>query len=148
MKSTYTFDGEEVDIVEVGDFTGSGKRELLIGITTNRDLLENTMYVFSDESDDIKEFYRQKYTKLFIDDLNKNGFKDISLVSHMKDEQLKVQFIEKFKVLSEVTFDLYINSIQRIQMGRISKSLKAVVIDAGVGAHSGITYVAKLIISL
>ncbi|HDX9510416.1 TPA: hypothetical protein ROY06_003706 [Bacillus cereus] len=143
MKSTYTFDGEEVDIVEVGDFTGSGKRELLIGITTNRDLLENTMYVFSDESDDIKEFYRQKYTKLFIDDLNKNGFKDISLVSHMKDEQLKVQFIEKFKVLSEVTFDPYINSIQRIQMGRISKSLKAVVIDAGTGAHSGITYVAK-----
>ena len=61
----------------------------------------------------------------------------------MKDEQLKVQFIEKFKVLSEVTFDPYINSIQRIQMGRISKSLKAVVIDAGVGAHSGITYVAK-----
>ena len=46
MKSTYTFDGKEVDIVEVGDFTGSGKRELLIGITTNRDLLENTMYVF------------------------------------------------------------------------------------------------------
>ena len=61
----------------------------------------------------------------------------------MKDEQLKVQFIEKFKVLSEVTFDPYINSIQRIQMGRISKSLKAVVIDAGTGAHSGITYVAK-----
>ncbi|MRC38808.1 hypothetical protein GH835_32975, partial [Bacillus thuringiensis] len=86
---------------------GSGKRELLIGITTNRDLLENTMYVFSNESDDIKEFYRQKYTKLFIDDLNKNGFKDISLVSYMKDEQLKVQFIEKFKVLSEVTFDPY-----------------------------------------
>ena len=28
-------------------------------------------------------------------------------------------------------------------MGRISKSLKAVVIDAGTGAHSGITYVAK-----
>ena len=28
-------------------------------------------------------------------------------------------------------------------MGRISKSLKAIVIDAGVGAHSGITYVAK-----
>ena len=51
----------------------------------------------------------------------------------MKDEQLKVQFIEKFKVLSEVTFDPYINSIQRIQMGRISKSLKAVVIDAGTG---------------
>ena len=25
MKSTHTFDGEEVDIVEVGDFTGSEK---------------------------------------------------------------------------------------------------------------------------
>ncbi|MEH7814525.1 hypothetical protein V7649_23340, partial [Bacillus toyonensis] len=36
-----------------------------------------------------------------------------------------------------------INSIQRIQMGHISKTLKAIVIDAGIGAHSGITYVAK-----
>ena len=41
--------------------------------------------------------------------------------------------MEQFKTLSEVSYDPFINSIQRIQMGRISKSLKAVVIDAGTG---------------
>lgn len=143
IKSTHKFDGGDVDIVEVGDFTGNGKRELLIGISVNRESLEHVMYVFSEENEEMKEIYNRSYTKLFIEDLNENGLKDISLVTFEKDEKLTVEFMEQFKTLSEVSYDPFINSIQRIQMGRISKSLKAVVIDAGVGAHSGITYVAK-----
>ncbi len=46
IKSTHKFDGGDVDIVEVGDFTGNGKRELLIGISVNRESLEHVMYVF------------------------------------------------------------------------------------------------------
>ena len=46
VKSTHRFDGGDVDIVEVGDFTGNGKRELLIGISVNRESLEHVMYVF------------------------------------------------------------------------------------------------------
>lgn len=143
IKSTHKFDGGDVDIVEIGDFTGNGKRELLIGISVNRESLEHVMYVFSEENEEMKEIYNRSYTKLFIEDLNENGLKDISLVTFEKDEKLTVEFMEQFKTLSEVSYDPFINSIQRIQMGRISKSLKAVVIDAGVGAHSGITYVAK-----
>ncbi|WP_433773647.1 hypothetical protein [Bacillus wiedmannii] len=143
IKSTHTFDGEDIDIVEVGGFTGNGNRELLIGITVNRESLEHVMYAFSEENDDMKEIYNRSYTKLFIDDLNRNGLNDLSLVTYEKDEKLTVEFIEQFKTISEVSFDPFINSIQRIQMGRISNSLKAIVIDAGIGAHSGITYVAK-----
>ncbi|MBJ8074580.1 hypothetical protein JDS92_04305 [Bacillus cereus group sp. N12] len=143
IKSTHKFDGEDIDIVEVGDFTGNGKRELLIGISVNRESLEHVMYAFSEENDDMKEIYNRRYTKLFIEDLNRNGLNDISLVTYEKDEKLTVELIEQFKTISEVTFDPFINSIQRIQMGNISKTLKAIVIDAGIGAHSGITYVAK-----
>jgi len=143
IKSTHKFDGGDVDIVEVGDFTGNGKRELLIGISVNRESLEHVMYAFSEENDDMKEIYNRRYTKLFIEDLNRNGLNDISLVTYEKDEKLTVELIEQFKTISEVTFDPFINSIQRIQMGHISKTLKAIVIDAGIGAHSGITYVAK-----
>ncbi|MDT3497091.1 hypothetical protein NLU03_22555 [Bacillus toyonensis] len=143
IKSTHKFDGEDIDIVEVGDFTGNGKRELLIGISVNRESLEHVMYAFSEENDDMKEIYNRRYTKLFIEDLNRNGLNDISVVTYEKDEKLTVELIEQFKTISEVTFDPFINSIQRIQMGHISKTLKAIVIDAGIGAHSGITYVAK-----
>ncbi|MBE5105048.1 hypothetical protein IGI01_07035 [Bacillus thuringiensis] len=143
IKSTHKFDGGDVDIVEVGDFTGNGKRELLIGISVSRESLEHVMYVFSEANADMKEIYNRRYTKLFIEDLNRNGLNDISLVTYEKDEKLTVEFIEQFKTISEVTFDPFINSIQRIQMGDISESLKAIVIDAGIGAHSGITYVAK-----
>ena len=143
IKSTHKFDGEDIDIVEVGDFTGNGKRELLIGISVNRESLEHVMYAFSEENDDMKEIYNRRYTKLFIEDLNRNGLNDISLVTYEKDEKLTVELIEQFKTISEVIFDPFINSIQRIQMGHISKTLKAIVIDAGIGAHSGITYVAK-----
>ncbi|MGR3777931.1 hypothetical protein ACT1UG_19820 [Bacillus paramycoides] len=143
IKSTHKFDGAEVDIVEVGDFTGNGKRELLIGISVSRPSLDHVMYVFSEENEDMKEIYNRHYTKLFIEDLNRNGLNDISLVTYEKDEKLTVEFIEQFKTISEVSFDPFINSIQRIQIGCISKMSKAVVIDAGVGAHSGVTYVAK-----
>ncbi|MED0962287.1 hypothetical protein [Bacillus paramycoides] len=143
IKSTHKFDGGEVDIVEVGDFTGNGKRELLIGISVSRESLDHVMYVFSEENDDMKEIYNRHYTKLFIENLNRNGLNDISLVTYEKDEKLTVEFIEQFKTISEVSFDPFINSIQRIQFGCISKLSKAVVIDAGVGAHSGVTYVAK-----
>ncbi|MGE6362834.1 hypothetical protein ACQKD9_02970 [Bacillus paramycoides] len=143
IKSTHKFDGGEVDIVEVGDFTGNGKRELLIGISVSRQSLDHVMYVFSEENEDMKEIYNRHYTKLFIEDLNRNGLNDISLVTYEKDEKLTVEFIEQFKIISEVSFDPFINSIQRIQIGCISKMSKAVVIDAGVGAHSGVTYVAK-----
>ncbi|PEQ03068.1 hypothetical protein CN585_19325, partial [Bacillus toyonensis] len=123
IKSTHKFDGEDIDIVEVGDFTGNGNRELLIGISVNRESLEHVMYAFSEENDDMKEIYNRRYTKLFIEDLNRNGLNDISLVTYEKDEKLTVELIEQFKTISEVTFDPFINSIQRIQMGHISKNL-------------------------
>ncbi len=88
---------------------------------------------FSEENEEMKEIYNRSYTKLFIEDLNENGLKDISLVTFEKDEKLTVEFMEQFKTVSEVSYDPFINSIQRIQMGHISKSLKAVVIDAGTG---------------
>ncbi|TKI91420.1 hypothetical protein FC699_22045, partial [Bacillus wiedmannii] len=91
VKSAHRFDGGDVDIVEVGDFTGNGKRELLIGISVSRESLEHVMYVFSEENEDMKEIYNRSYTKLFIEDLNKNGLKDISLVTYEKDEKLTVE---------------------------------------------------------
>ena len=46
-------------------------------------------------------------------DLNENGLKDISLVTFEKDEKLTVEFMEQFKTLSEVSYDPFINSIQK-----------------------------------
>ena len=143
LQLTRTFLGEGVDIVEIGDFTGNHKNELLVGISRSRKVSDNIMYAFSIENNNITEMYNRDYTKLFVDDLNKNGINDISLVTYEKDEQLKVELMEQFKVLSDVSFDPYINEIQKVQLGNISRKEKAIVIDAGVGAHSGITYIAK-----
>ena len=89
------------------------ERELLIGISVNRESLEHVMYVFSEENEEMKEIYNRSYTKLFIEDLNENGLKDISLVTFEKDEKLTVEFMEQFKTLSEVSYDPFINSIQK-----------------------------------
>lgn len=61
----------------------------------------------------MKEIYNRSYTKLFIEDTNENGLKDISLVTFEKDEKLTVEFMEQFKTLSEVSYDAFINSIQK-----------------------------------
>ena len=61
---------------------GTG-RELLIGISVNRESLEHVMYVFG-RNEEMKEIYNRSYTKLFIEDLNENGLKDISLVTFEK----------------------------------------------------------------
>lgn len=94
IKFIYKFDGGDVDIVEVGDFIGNGKRELLIGIFVNCELLEYVMYVFLEENEEMKEIYNWSYMKLFIEDLNENGLKDISFVIFEKDEKLIVEFME------------------------------------------------------
>ncbi|MFJ8356631.1 hypothetical protein ACIQ69_25690 [Bacillus paramycoides] len=140
---TQAFTGEGVDIVKIGDFAGNHKKEILIGISQGREVSPNDMHVFSIENNNITEIYNRKYTKLFVDDLNENGIDDVSFVTYEQDKQLKVEFMEQFKTLSEVSFDPFINKIQKVQLGRISKQMKGIVIDAGVGAHSGITYTAK-----
>ena len=40
--------------------------------------------MFSEENEEMKEIYNRSYTKLFIEDLNENGLKDISLVTFEK----------------------------------------------------------------
>ncbi|MFV1008949.1 hypothetical protein [Bacillus cereus] len=137
--------GVKVDALEIGNFTGNQKKEILIGISSEDENTKNTMHVFSVENSDLKEIYKQDYTKLFVEDLNQNGIKDISLVTYQKDQYLKVNFIEKFNKLSEISFDPNINGIAKIQLGNISKRSKGIVIDSGFGAHSGITYVANFI---
>lgn len=142
-QSTHTFIGKGVDIVEIGDFTGNHNKEILIGISQGSESSDNVMYAFSIENNDLTEIHNRNYTKLFVEDLNENGINDISVVTYKQDEQCQVEFMEKFKTLSEVSFDPSINAIQKVQLGRISKQKKAIVIDAGIGAHSGITYAAK-----
>ncbi|KEK24162.1 hypothetical protein [Bacillus gaemokensis] len=143
LQLTRTFIGEGLDYVAVGDFTGNHKKEILVGISTNREVSQNVVYAFSLEQNNITEIYNRDYTKLFVDDLNANGINDISLVTYKKNQRLQVDFIEEFKIVSNVSFDPYINEIQKIQLGHISKQKKAIVIDVGAGAHSGITYIAK-----
>ncbi|SDY96743.1 lipoprotein [Bacillus sp. 166amftsu] len=140
---THTFTGEGVDIVKIGDFTGNHKKEILIGISQGREASVNDMHALSIENNSMTEIYNRNYTKLFVDDLNENGIDDLSFVTYEQDQQLKVEFMEKFKTLSEVSFDPSVNNIQKVQIGRISKQMKAIFIDAGLGAHSGLTYVAK-----
>lgn len=143
LQSTRNFLGETVDVFEVGNYQGNSKREILIGISQNRKASNNTMYVLSVENNNITEIYNHPYTKLFIDDLNQNNINDISLVTYEKNQQLKVEFIEQLKTLSSTSFDPYINKIQKVQLGNISEKEKAIIIDAGIGAHSGITYIAR-----
>ncbi|MDZ4407628.1 hypothetical protein ORM92_24280 [Bacillus cereus] len=140
---THTFTEDGVDIVKIGDFTGNHKKEILIGISQGRELSDNDMHAFSIENNNITEFYNQNYTKLFVDDWDENGIDDVSFVTYEQDKQLKVEFMEQFKTLSEVSFNPSINNIQKIQLGCITKQMEAIVIDAGLGAHSGITYVTK-----
>lgn len=143
VQATRTFTGEGVDTVSIGDFTGNHKQDILIGISLSHKESQNEVIVFSTEENDLVERYKRNYTKLFVEDLNDNGIKDISVVTYAKDEQLQVELLEKFKTLSEISFDPYVNGIQKVQLGRISLQTKAMVIDAAVGAHSGMTYVAK-----
>ncbi|MED0988095.1 hypothetical protein [Bacillus paramycoides] len=143
LQSTRSFLGETVDIFEIGNYKGNPKSEILIGISQNRKVSNNTMCVLTTENNNITKIYNHPYTKLFIDDLNQNNINDISLVTYEKDQQLKVEFIEQLKTLSSTSFDPYINKIQKVQLGNISEKEKALIIDAGIGVHSGITYIAR-----
>lgn len=139
------FTGDNVDILKIGDFTGDHKDEILIGISSSNKLDKSTIYAFSVKGCKLSAIYQQNYTKLFIEDFNQNGIEDISLVNYQKNRYLKVMFIEKFNTLSEISFNPNLNSIEKIQVGWISKKNKGIVIDGGFSEHSSITYVAKFI---
>lgn len=146
-KQFATFDsgGKVLHDLAFFDLTGDGKKEIIIGTAYAKDYESSrVLYVYQMSSNEPELLLEEAYNHFLTDDFGSTGpalmvinfynsIENIITMYQIKDEALTVA--------DQISLDPYINGYANLKSGRISPSKWGLMLDVGLGAHSGKTFV-------
>ncbi|AWV34074.1 hypothetical protein CD191_16450 [Paenibacillus odorifer] len=136
-KLVFDGDGTMLESVDLKDMTGDGKLNIITGYSRGE---EKGLVVYSYSSGSLEEVLSLPYTKYMIDDLNKDGIEDITVVYFKRNEFATIsiyQYNDGFKVLDKIEdIDPYFFNYYNIVAGKIAKDKEGIVLDASVDFQS------------
>lgn len=126
-----------LESVDLKDMTGDGKLNIITGYSRGE---EKGLVVYSYSSGSLEEVLSLPYTKYMLDDLNKDGIEDITVVYFKRNEFATIsiyQYNDGFKVLDKIEdIDPYFFNYYNIVAGKIAKDKEGIVLDASVDFQS------------
>lgn len=136
-KLVFDGDGSELVSVDLMDMTGDGKMNIITGYSREK---EKGLVIYSYSSGSLEEVLSLPYTNFILDDLNKDGIEDITVVYFKKNEFSTIsiyQYNDGFKVIDKLEdIDPYFNSYYNIVAGKIAEDKEGIVLDAAVDSQS------------
>lgn len=136
-KLVFDGDGTMLESVDLKDMTGDGKLNIITGYSRGE---EKGLVVYSYSSGSLEEVLSLPYTKYMLDDLNKDGIEDITVVYFKRNEFATIsiyQYNDGFKVLDKIEdIDPYFFNYYNIVAGKIAKDKEGIVLDASVDFQS------------
>jgi adenylate kinase family enzyme len=141
--------GRELDKVEFNDLTNDNVKEVFIGFSYSKDSPEKALTVFDIHGKKPKKLFESPYSAFFSGDFNDDDKGELLLsllepnqkhevtLYHMKQKQIET--IDQLK-LNPYVYDYY-----QSRSGRISPSIKGAIFDAGMGAHSSLSFIVGVI---
>lgn len=135
--------GYGVDRVYYEDVTGDGNREIIIGWQLT-DWMNKGVGVYQWDGKNIKEIFVESYEEMTLYDFDGDGKTEIFLVKLDRDEfkssgELFKYGFNDMKLLSTTELDGGVNGHTNVVAGKVSENKNGVIIDSGLGAHSGLT---------
>lgn len=148
-KQWVTFDsgGKVLHDLKFFDLTGDGKKEVFIGTAYTKEYdSSRVLYVY--QLDDEAERLLEEACHYFItDDFGPTG-PALILVTFNKGKNNTLTMYQtkdmKLTVTDTLALDEYINGYEHLISGRITPSTWGLMLDVGIGAHSGATFVISI----
>lgn len=141
--ASFTGIGSELDYVQFVDVTGDSVPEMLIGWGGGEGL-NKELSVYSWQQEQMRELLKQPYAVMAVGDLTGDNQVELALVFHdhnaltskaevygLKDGQLGK--------LTELPLEGAVNGYEQATIGRATPTQSAIFVEAGMGAHSGMT---------
>ncbi|MFC3749758.1 hypothetical protein [Paenibacillus sp. GCM10012306] len=142
-KLVFDGDGTVLESLDLKDVTNDGKLDIIAGYSRGED---KGMVVYSYSNGTLEEVLQVPYTKYIIDDLNRDGIQDITVVSFKRNEYATIttyQYADGgFKILDKLdNIDPYFNNYYNIVAGKVAENKEGIVLDAAVESNSAYTSV-------
>lgn len=152
--------GDHLDLLSFKDLTGGGRPNILVG---SGGFDQNRLAVYTFDKNHLDEVFGRYYTKAVVYDYTNDGYPDITLIQLKRGKSFTVNTYDLAhsdrkkedhatslddvevdfggKLVSKASLDPFINGITKISSGHLTKTINGLLIDVGVGAHSGETLV-------
>lgn len=136
--------GNEVELIDFGDFNGDGKTDLAIGWTQFTSVNDLSLTVYSDTGKGYTKIYSNTFTKMKVLDMTGDGRQDILLLKQdATAKKTVVQLVsERGGMLTDVStrpLDNTVSSYAGLYTTKVDGAGNGVLIDGYKGAHSMIT---------
>ncbi|TMU84347.1 hypothetical protein FGG79_15760 [Bacillus sp. BHET2] len=137
--------GRELHKVEFMDLNNDGFKEILVGFSFSEDASDKALIVYDVSKGKPKKLMESQYSAFFSGNFSNDTKGEILLASLIPNQEHSVRLYQFDKnnvsVLDELKLDPYVYPYYHSSSGSISPSLKGVVLDAGVGAHSSTSFI-------
>ncbi|ULL14705.1 VCBS repeat-containing protein [Paenibacillus sp. H1-7] len=146
LVSEMTGDGYELDSLQFEDLTNDGRLEIVAGYSGGI-RLSMGLVIYHLDGGKLTTLYQSPYNEMIIDDLNQDQQKDITLVTMERNVSSKITTFQyngkDFQPIGSVPLDPYVNGYYNIAAGYVADSIRGLLLDAGVGAHSSTTQLVR-----
>ncbi|CAJ1004376.1 MULTISPECIES: VCBS repeat-containing protein [Bacillales] len=135
--------GSELDYVQFVDVTGDNVPEMLIGWGGGEGL-NKELSIYSWQQEQMRELLKQSYAAMAVGDLTGDKKAELALISHDHDKltsKAEVYGIKDGQLdkLAELPLEGGVNGYEQATIGKATPTQSAIFVDAGIGAHSGMT---------
>lgn len=132
--------------VQLEDLNGDEKKEILIGVSYSEDSKERGLFVFDIFSSDKPiVLLNELYTHFLVDHFSNPARQELILIKYARELTNSIYLYSykenQLEPIAHLELDPYINGYYNIVSGMIAPTKRGLMLDAAVGAHSGITYV-------
>jgi len=143
--ATFDSGGKVLHDLAFFDLTGDGKKEVFIGTGYAKDHdSSRILYVYQIFSNEPERLLEEAYNHFLTDDFGPNG-PALMLITFYKGKENTVTMYQikdnGLMIIDQLALDEYINGYVSLKSGRISPSKWGLMLDVGMGAHSGKTFV-------
>jgi hypothetical protein len=146
MADTIQGEGNELDTLKFVDLMGNGRLSILVGYSSlsSKDQKGLTIYSMGNEGQ-LQKQLESSYQELIIDDLDGDGKKDMTVITHERGRDKDIAWATLYqydRTLAErgkTSLDPYVNGYYNVLSGQVSANKRAVILEAGIGAHSSKT---------
>ncbi|UTE78562.1 VCBS repeat-containing protein [Rossellomorea sp. KS-H15a] len=137
--------GRELMKVEASDLNGDGTKELLIGFSYAAEASDSALVVYDLEGKKPHKLFESQYSAFFADDYNEDGKGELLLSSLIPNQEHTVSLYAfpkgKSEKVDELKLDPYVYPYYHSASGYVTPSVKGVIFDSTVGAHSSTSFI-------
>ncbi|RXV62393.1 hypothetical protein DWB64_04755 [Fusibacter sp. A1] len=137
--------GSDIAFASFIDFNEDGIEDIVLGLTTEGEAFKS-LVVYEWQKDGYVELYKDLYTEIIIDDIDRDFLKDLFVLkldrNNFASATLLKYEVGEFRIVDEIALDENVNGYYNVVFAKASKELYGVFLDSKIGSKSATNIIA------